>query len=129
MKFTKNINGIPIVQDIEDAVRCLKEGKTLTRYEFGNSMNPIFFSGEYARIKPISSLKEITLGDAVLCEVNGKIMTHMVLDIDEYNNNNKFLIGATNPPFLQFGWTNKIYGIAESWAKYIGKRVIFEQNN
>lgn len=116
------IEQVPIVQNIEEAVKFLKEGKAITRYEYGDSMTPILFSGEYARVRPIKSNDEVTLGDAVLCDVDGNLMIHMVLD----KIGNKFLIAPTNPPHFTFGFANKIYGIAETWKEYIGKR-IFKQ--
>lgn len=121
----KTLNGIPIIQDELEAMKELLHGKTITRYEFGDSMFPILLSGEYAILTPISNLNEIKIGDAVFCDVMGYLMTHKVIDKE----NNNFLIGPTNPSNVAYGWTNKIYAIATSWKdnKDYKKRIIVQE--
>jgi hypothetical protein len=109
------INGVKVVNDIEKAVECLKNGEAIARYEFGDSMFPFLISGEYAIVKPVTDLNAIKQGDAVLCRLNGYLMTHMVL-MTAHTGVNKdepyFLIG--NSLTQPYGWTDEIYGIAES---------------
>lgn len=112
VKSPKHINGITVVNDITEAVNELKNGNTIARFEYGDSMMPILKNGEYGIATPIQNLEDISIGDAVVCEVNGHLMTHMVMLISYSNHNTPyFLIGNT---WMQFyGWTNKIYGVVK----------------
>ena len=106
------IIGVKVENDIVKAVSKLIDGKTIARYEFGTSMEPILHDGEYAIIKPISSLHEVSAGDAVLCDVNGELMTHMVLAVSNSAKDTPyFLIGSSDG--YMYGWTSGIYGIAK----------------
>lgn len=98
------INGIQIVQDIEDVVKELSNGNQVVRFEFGDSMKPIFNSGEYAVLTPINDVSEIEIGDAVFCKVNEHWMTHMVWIKNK--DTNQCLIGSTSGDL--YGWTDII---------------------
>lgn len=115
VKYVKNpttVHGIKVVNNIEQAVEELKKGHTIARFEFGDSMMPILKNGEYGIATPIQNLNEVSVGDAVVCEVNGHLMTHMVVLISESHAETPyFLIGSTWMNF--YGWTNKIYGIVK----------------
>lgn len=99
---------IKVVNDINEAVKELKKGNEIARFEFGNSMYPILKSGEYGVVVPID-IYNVNIGDAVLCEVNGQLMTHMVMMVSDSACDGRYvLIGNT---WMQFyGWTNKVYG-------------------
>ena len=112
------IHNIPVITDELVAVALLKDKKTITRYEYGDSMSPILLSGEFALITPINDINELDIGDAVFCNVNGILMTHMILAKDKVNG---FLISSTDG--YEFGWTHEIFGKAESWKKIYGKRI------
>ena len=116
----KFINDVIVVNEIYEAVSYLKENKKpIARFEFGDSMQPILKNGEYCIITPIESLNDVNVGDAVLCEVNGYLMTHMVISKSTASNRTPyFLIGDTNMNI--YGWTNNIYGIAHG-TSYIEK--------
>lgn len=106
------IDGIRVVNDIEEAVECLKKGETIARFEWGESMMPLLNNGEYCTIEPVDDINDIEIGDAVLCEVNGVLMTHMVIIKSNANCNSPyFLIGSSYLHF--YGWTNKIYGLCK----------------
>lgn len=119
MKY-QYLHGIRIVQDYMDAIKALKNGERITRFEFGESMSPILLSGEYAVITPIGEeMPKINIGNALFCNVNGIPMIHAVKDID---NEKGFLIGTTQGDIL--GYTTVLYGIAQSWKDFIGKRIL-----
>ena len=114
---TITVDGVkyPVVNDIREAVEMLKNGITIARFEFGDSMSPVLVSGEYYIVEPIKELEginNIAIGDAVLCKVGDHLMTHMVLMIsDSAYDGTKYLIGNT---WMQYyGWTDTIYGIAK----------------
>jgi hypothetical protein len=114
---TITVDGVkyPVVNDIREAVEMLKNGITIARFEFGDSMSPVLVSGEYCIVEPIKELEGINnigIGDAVLCKVGDHLMTHMVLMIsDSAYDGTKYLIGNT---WMQYyGWTDTIYGIAK----------------
>jgi hypothetical protein len=113
----KEINGITVVQDIREAMECLKNSETIARFEWGNSMFPILNSGEYAIVTPVNKLKHgigsVEKGDAVLCSVNGILMTHRVIDVVKTPYRGVwFKIGDTHATI--YGWTQDVYGVAES---------------
>lgn len=110
VKYPTKINGIRVVNDINDAIKELENKRTIARFEFGESMSPILKNGEYAIVTPIQNISDVKIGDAVLCEVNGYPMTHMVLMKSNSGSEPFFLIGSSH--FEIYGWTNKIYGIA-----------------
>lgn len=101
-------DNVKVVNDIEEAVKELEKGNEIARFEFGNSMHPILKDGEYGIVVPIN-IADVNVGDAVLCEVNGQLMTHMVMMVSDSACDGRYvLIGNT---WMQFyGWTNKVYG-------------------
>ena len=114
---TIEVDGVkyPVVNDIVNAVELLKQGISIARYEFGDSMSPVLVSGEYCVVEPIKELEginNIAIGDAVLCKVGDYLMTHMVMMISDSScNGTQYLIGNTHMQF--YGWTDTIYGIAK----------------
>lgn len=118
-----SINGIEIVQDIEDAIDAVIGGKTITRYEYGDSLMPLVYSGEYLKITPLEDYKQLHVGDIVLCIVRGYAMTHMVMKIDY--DKKEALIASTCGDI--YGWTkfHYIFGKCESF----NPRVFVEDEN
>lgn len=116
IKYVDNITKIrtyKVVNDIKEAITYLANGETIARFEFGDSMAPILKNGEYCIITPITTdnINDIKVGDAVLCEVNGYLMTHMVIAISDASANGRyFLIGNSNMEL--YGWTQNIFGKA-----------------
>lgn len=110
IKIVKNpekLDGLRVVQNIDEVVKTLQSGETIARFEFGSSMMPIFRSGQYARLTRIHKC-DIKIGDAVFCCVNGYWMTHMVW---QYNSATGYaLIGSTQ--MEMYGWTNEILAVA-----------------
>ncbi len=98
------IDGLEIVQDIDDVVYNIENGIPVVRFEYGDSMKPIFVSGEYAVLTPIKSIDEIKVGDAVFCKLGNYYMTHMVWIKNEATN--QFLIGSSSG--RMYGWTDVI---------------------
>lgn len=103
------------IQNEEEVVKALKEGKQVMRYEFGDSMLPIFKSGEYARLIPKSQFRPIKQGDAVFCKMTSDTnpkaewyMTHMVW----LCSNGYYLIGSSSGHLN--GWVHKsqVYAVA-----------------
>lgn len=113
------IDGLPVVQDIEKAMHSLVDHKVpIARFEFGDSMRPILSSGQFCKITPIDNEEDIKIGDALFCEVNGYVGTHMVLlksHIDE--DKTWYLIGMTD--MEPIGWTSNIFGIATAMNHYV----------
>ena len=111
VKSPEEINGIKVVNSAPDAFEALMNGEEVMRYERGTSMEPILKDGEYAHLKPINSLDEVNIGDAVFCKVHGYLMTHMVLMKSSTGADHPyFLIGSSRYEF--YGWTDQIYAIA-----------------
>ena len=106
------IEGIPIVQNIADAISMLTvENKPIVRYEFGNSMMPILRSGQFCLIKPLQENEEINIGDSVFCNVDGYVGTHMVILKSATDRDNTwYLIGTSSMHVI--GWTDVVYGKA-----------------
>lgn len=106
------LDDYPIVQDIEKAITCLiKEKVPIARYEFGHSMMPILRSGQFCKITPFENDDEIEVGDALFCNVNGYVGTHMVLVKSKIDPDKIwYLIGSTDGTPL--GWTDTVYGKA-----------------
>ncbi len=84
----------------------LKKGEFIITSEKGNSMTPLFMSGEKHKLTPIT-LDECNVGDAVFCKVKGNYYTHLVLSKD---NKRGALIGNAHGKVN--GWTRNVYGKA-----------------
>ena len=110
----KNMN-VQVCNNPFDAIEKLKKGEIVARYERGDSMQPLLYDGEYAVLVPHKK-GDIKVGDAVFCNVNGYVMTHMVMMISNVQNNPLYLIGSpnynVNGTFNIYGWTDTIYAKA-----------------
>ena len=102
------IDGIPVIQDIDEAVNAIRGGNTVARFEWGDSMTPILVNGQYGKLTPIPFMhRNPQAGDAVLCNVGGTWMTHMVWIVNEASG--QCLIGSTQGQL--YGWTSEIIAI------------------
>lgn len=106
VKNAEKLDGLRVIQNLEEVIETLKEGETIARFEFGDSMMPIFESGQYARLTRLKELPQI--GDAVFCCVNGYWMTHMVWMCNRASG--QCLIGSTSGEI--YGWTDEILALA-----------------
>jgi hypothetical protein len=111
-----------ILTSLSDIFNELNKGNNVARYEWGDSMMPLLQSGEYCILIP-SNKTTIEVGDAVFCEVNGYIMTHMVMMISRIQDKPMYLIGSPNyneitNQFTIYGWTSNVF------AKAIGTKII-----
>lgn len=108
------INGVINIQDEDEVIEHLKNGVAVSRYEYGDSMSPLFVSGEYAILQPINSIDDVKIGDAVFCKVDGYYLTHLVW----LKSNGYCLIGSSHGGLN--GWTNEVYAIATKTNKIRG---------
>ena len=109
----ETINNVQVLNNEFDALEALLNGEEVMRFERGTSMEPVLKDGEYAHLKPIKNLNEVSIGDAVFCKVRGYLMTHMVLMKSLTKENHPyFLIGSSRYEF--YGWTDEIYALAYS---------------
>lgn len=123
IKYVKNpkfINGVKVINAPYLAIDMLNNGIELARFEFGNSMSPKLLSGEYCILKPLKNGEEANVGDAVFCNVNGIVMTHMVLSKKNNDSKVEYLISDTSGNI--YGWTSEIYAIAH------GTKVLEKEN-
>ena len=112
------------VASFSEILSELKKGNNVARYEYGDSMMPLLQSGEYCILIP-KDKTTIEVGDAVFCEVNGYVMTHMVMMISNIQNKPMYLIGSPNyneftGQFTMYGWTSNVF------AKAIGTKIIHQ---
>lgn len=98
----KTLYGLRVAQEIEDVLDKLSQGETVARFEYGTSMEPIFQSGQYARLTKLREMPKA--GDAVFCKVDGVWMTHMVWICN--NATGKCLIGNTHGEI--YGWAEEV---------------------
>ena len=91
-----------------NSINMLVEGKSVIIKPIGNSMSKYIKSGERIKLDPVE-VSTLTVGDIVLCEVNGSHYLHLIKAIGARG----FLIGNCHGRVN--GWTKKIYG------KYVGK--------
>jgi len=109
----KEIDGFRVVQDGFEMMKALVTGETIMHWESGNSMFPILMSEEYCKIRPVTDPNEVNVGDAVFCSFRGQyFMVHRCIDKVERDDTIWFKIGTTGS--MIYGWTNEVYGIAES---------------
>ena len=59
-------------------IAALSEGKTISFRPHGNSMTPRIRSGQLVTVEPVSDLSSVSIGDVVLCRVNGSQFLHLV---------------------------------------------------
>lgn len=118
MTKDKKIKGYLVVQDEAEAAKCLANGQAVSRFEYGDSMQPILRNGEYAILHPITDINAVKRGDAVFCRFgdgdNSYYMTHMVADILESPKTHEKFFAIESTDGYRFGWTPYILAIAES---------------
>lgn len=85
-------------------IQKLKNGEIVSFRPRGNSMSPKIESGQLVTVEPTHT---ISIGDIVLCKVNGQQYLHIVKAI----NGDRFQIGNNKGKIN--GWTtkNQIYGV------------------
>jgi hypothetical protein len=95
------------------ALWAVKRGHAASFRAFGSSMDPIIKSGQRVRVEPVDP-DRLEVGDAVMVEVNGNNMLHLVSAIDNVNHRVEIASssGAVN------GWTSfdRVYGICTAIA-------------
>lgn len=109
VKNPEKLDGLRVINDINEAVNVLQNGETICRFEYGSSMHPIAVSGQYCRLEPLHG--EIpNIGDMVLnCLGDDYIWnTHMVWNVNKATG--YILIGDSHHNL--FGWTNKYVALA-----------------
>lgn len=84
-------------------VERLGRGETVKFRPKGNSMSGKVESGQLCTVEPVV-LAGVSVGDIVLCKVNGSEYLHLVKAVD----GERFLIG--NNKGRVNGWTKAIYG-------------------
>jgi hypothetical protein len=107
------LDGLRVVDDGEDILQALQNGETVMHWEFGNSMFPYLKSGEYCKIRPIASIDEVNIGDAVFCTFRGAY--HMVHQCtNKYERDGHVYCQISTTSGTVYGWTDEVWGIAES---------------
>lgn len=85
----------------------LKGGETVSFRPRGGSMTGKIESGQLCTVEPIADLSALSVGDIVLCKVNGNEYLHLVKAIQgqrfQIGNNRGFINGWIGP--------NAIYGV------------------
>lgn len=105
------LDGLRVLNDIEETVKALENGEMVCRYEFGESMSPILVSGQYARLIPLKG-ETPNVGDAVLNNISGHWNTHMVWNVNKASG--FCLIGDSKGNY--FAWTKNVLAIAVPMA-------------
>lgn len=82
-------------------IEQLKNGKVVKFRPSGTSMTGMINHRDLVTITPVTSTTLLSVGDAVLCKVNGKYYLHKVLKIA----NNRFQIGSNRGRIN--GWTSR----------------------
>lgn len=90
----------------------MTKGESFVTSEKGNSMTPLFKSGEEHTLTKIESLDEVNVGDAVFCKVKGSYYTHLVKAKDDKKG---CLIGNNHGKIN--GWTKNVFAIATKIQK------------
>ena len=119
VNFPKEINGVRVVESELETIQAIKNGETVCRYEWGDSMTPVLKNGEYAILTPIKDINEVQRGDAVFCRMpEGYYMTHMVWEISRCGHDGRpwFKIGSTGSSI--YGWTQDVLAIAKGTDCY-----------
>ena len=89
------------------AITDLREGKTTSLKCHGNSMRPRILSGAKLTLEPVE-LKDLEVGDAVLCRVRGNTYVHLVSALQGGEDNRRVQI-SNNSGHVN-GWTTSVYG-------------------
>ena len=79
----------------------LQAGKTVEFRPYGNSMTPLIKSSQLVKVAPGGPY---SVGDAVLCKVNGKEYLHLIKAIK----GSMYQIGNNHGKIN--GWTTRVYG-------------------
>jgi hypothetical protein len=92
-------------------INKIRAGETVQFRPHGNSMQGRIESGQLVTVAPVDK-KDIKVGDAVLCKVNGQEYLHLVYYIEEnyadMPGRRRFQIG--NAKGYINGWTEAVYG-------------------
>ena len=95
------------------ALWLVKRGRAASFRAFGSSMDPIIKSGQRVRVAPVDA-DRLEVGDAVVVEVNGNTMLHLISAID--TGNRRVEIAGSNGAVN--GWTpfDRVYAICTEIA-------------
>jgi SOS-response transcriptional repressor LexA len=80
----------------------LHSGKTISFRPKGNSMTPRIESGQLCTVEPVTKISPLTIGDIVLCRVDGRQFLHLIKAIQ---NDERFQI-ANNKNYVN-GWVTR----------------------
>jgi hypothetical protein len=86
-------------------IEDLKKGKTVSFRPKGNSMSPKIESGQLCTVEPVDT-DALTVGEVVLCKVNGKQYLHLIsaIKVNQFQiSNNKNHINGWIGPNSIFG--------------------------
>jgi SOS-response transcriptional repressor LexA len=86
--------------------QLLAEGQTVRFRPHGNSMVPLIMSGQLVTVSPVNS--DITVGDIVLCKVEGRQMLHKVTAI---GSDGRFQIGNNHGHINGWCTLKGIFGV------------------
>ena len=107
--------------NVLNKIRRLQNGESFITSEKGNSMFPLFRSGEKHLITPVS-WQDCVPGDIVFCKVRGSCFTHKVYAV---NKGRGLLIG--NLKGHMNGWTTNVYGKAHKIDQSLKTKKVNEQ--
>lgn len=82
-------------------IEQLKNGEVVRFRPSGTSMTGMINHRDLVTVTPVTNTTSLSIGDAVLCKVNGKYYLHKVLKIA----NNRFQIGNNRGRIN--GWTSR----------------------
>lgn len=90
----------PVLIGKDAWIARLKAGETVSFREGGNSMAPRIKSREKCTYRPVTSIADIAVGDAVFCKVGGSYFTHLITAIKgdqvQISNNHGHVNGWTH---------------------------------
>ena len=92
-------------------IEKLMRGETVSFRPHGNSMTPKIESGQLCTVVPVADPTTITVGDVVLCKVNGSEYLHLVKAVRQPQfqiGNNKGHINGWIGPGAIFGRLIKV---------------------
>lgn len=87
----------------DNYIKQLKEGKTVKFRPRGNSMSGRIESGQLVTVEPVGKGYPISIGDAVLCKVNGHQYLHIAAAIRKGKSG--FEVQIQNNKGFTNGWT------------------------
>ncbi len=68
----------PVLTGRDAWIARLKNGETVSFREGGNSMTPRIKSRQKCTYSPVSSMEDVSIGDAVFCRVGSSYFTHLI---------------------------------------------------